>query len=50
MDDYDWMDPNQESPTDWSTHPANRLNHANEFDLSAKGWLLKQENDRRVPG
>ncbi|QGU17501.1 omptin family outer membrane protease [Leclercia sp. 119287] len=46
MDDYDWMDPNQESPTDWSTHPASRLNHANEFDLSAKGWLLKQENYR----
>ncbi len=46
MDDYDWMDPAQDSPTDWSTHPATRLNHANEYDLNAKAWLLKEENYR----
>lgn len=46
MDNYDWADPAQKSPTHWSTHPATRLRHANEYDLNAKGWLLNEENYR----
>ncbi|WP_213989456.1 omptin family outer membrane protease [Sodalis sp. dw_96] len=40
MDDYDWLDRGQSHWTDRSTHPNSRLNHANEFDVNVKGWLL----------
>ncbi|WP_261640644.1 omptin family outer membrane protease [Erwinia mallotivora] len=42
MDDYDWQTPGQSHWSDWSTHPNTRLNHANEFDLNVKGWLLNE--------
>ncbi|EMP6174914.1 omptin family outer membrane protease [Citrobacter amalonaticus] len=44
MDDYDWMDAGQSHWTDWSNSPNTRLNHANEFDVNAKLWLLKSES------
>lgn len=42
MDDYDWMDDSQSHWTDRSNSPNTRLNHANEFDVNAKAWLIKQ--------
>lgn len=44
MDDYDWLDASQSHWTHWSNSPNTRLNHANEFDLNAKAWLLKYSN------
>lgn len=44
MDDYDWMNENQSEWTDHSSHPATNVNHANEYDLNVKGWLLHDEN------
>lgn len=46
MDDYDWLDDSQSHWSDWSTHPNSRLNHANEFDLNLKGWLLNRPDYR----
>ncbi|MDX7987047.1 omptin family outer membrane protease [Xenorhabdus sp. 12] len=42
MDDYDWVTPGQEHWSHWSTHPNTRLNHANEFDVNIRGWLLNK--------
>lgn len=44
MDDYDWLDDNKSGWSDWSHHSNTRLNYANEFDLSLRGWLLKADN------
>lgn len=44
MDDYDWFEPGQHHWSDWSHHPATRLNFANQFDLNMTGWFLKGEN------
>ncbi|WP_175486159.1 omptin family outer membrane protease [Xenorhabdus japonica] len=44
MDDYDWIDLNQSHWTDWSHSPNTPLNYANEFDLNAAGWLVKQSD------
>lgn len=46
MDDYDWKTLGQSKWTDWSHHEKTNLNYANEIDLNAKFWLLKQENYR----
>ncbi|CNI45645.1 outer membrane protease [Yersinia frederiksenii] len=40
MDDYDWLTPGQSNWSRWSTHPNTQLNHANEFDVNVKGWVL----------
>lgn len=42
MDDYDWKDQNQSHWTHWSNSPDTHLNYANEFDINARAWLLKQ--------
>lgn len=42
MDDYDWLDASQSHWTHWSNSPSTRLNHANEFDVNAKAWLVKR--------
>ncbi|KLU16689.1 hypothetical protein AFK69_08965 [Xenorhabdus sp. GDc328] len=44
MVDYDWLDVNQSHWTHWSSSPDTSLNDANEFDLNAAGWLIKQFN------
>lgn len=44
MDDYDWLEPEQHHWSEWSHHPATRLNFANQFDLNMTGWFLKDEN------
>lgn len=44
MDDYDWLEPGQQHWSDWSHHPATRLNFANQFDLNMTGWFLKEQN------
>lgn len=44
MDDYDWFIPEQSHWSHWSTHPRTRLNFANQFDLKATGWLVKDEH------
>lgn len=46
MDDTDWLDETQKGWTDQSKHPNTRLNHANEFDLNIKGWLLNAPSYR----
>ncbi|PNM23120.1 protease [Yersinia enterocolitica] len=46
MDDYDWKTLGQSKWTDWSHHEKTNLNYANEIDLNAKLWLLKQDNYR----
>lgn len=43
MDDYDWLKPDQTKWTDWSHHDKTNLNYANEIDLNAKFWFLKQK-------
>ncbi|MBC8953228.1 omptin family outer membrane protease [Xenorhabdus sp. PB62.4] len=43
MDDYDW-EFKQSHWSDWSSSPDSPLNYANEFDLNATGWLIKQFN------
>ncbi|MGE4802558.1 omptin family outer membrane protease [Yersinia hibernica] len=40
MDDYDWLIPGQTNWSHWSNHPNTQLNHANEFDVNVKGWIL----------
>ena len=44
MDDYDWLNSNQSSATDHSSHPSTDVNYANEYDLNVKGWIFKDEN------
>lgn len=46
MDDYDWLQANQTKWTHWSHHEKTNLNYANEIDLNAKFWFLKQDNYR----
>ncbi|WP_308461062.1 omptin family outer membrane protease [Yersinia kristensenii] len=46
MNDYDWQKPDQTKWTDWSHHEKTDLNYANEIDLNAKFWFLKQDNYR----
>ncbi|AJJ12157.1 coagulase/fibrinolysin [Yersinia rohdei] len=46
MDDYDWTDLKQAKWTHSSHHDKTNLNYANEIDLNAKFWFLKQENYR----
>lgn len=46
MEDTDWLDPNKKGWTDKSKHPDTRLNYANEFDLNAKAWFLKDQTYR----
>lgn len=44
MVDHDWMSSEQSSWTDRSIHPDTRANHANEYDLNVKDWLLRGNN------
>ncbi|HHT0594711.1 TPA: omptin family outer membrane protease [Legionella anisa] len=44
MDDYDWLNPYQETWTDWSHHENTHLNYANEVDLNLRTWLMQNEN------
>lgn len=46
MDDYDWLNASQSHWTHWSNSPNTRLNYANEFDVNAKAWLVKQQDYR----
>jgi plasminogen activator len=46
MDDYDWLTPKQTKWSHWSHHDKTNLNYANEIDLNAKFWFLKQDNYR----
>ncbi|WP_241597068.1 omptin family outer membrane protease [Rosenbergiella epipactidis] len=46
MSDYDWEDESQKSWTSKSYHPKSQLNHANQFDLSLKYWLLSNDDAR----
>ena len=41
-----WLKPDQTKWTDWSHHDKTNLNYANEIDLNAKFWFLKQKNYR----
>lgn len=41
MSDYDWTDPAQSHWTDKSYHPDTKLFYANEVDVNATAWLLK---------
>ncbi|QLZ67721.1 outer membrane protease PgtE [Legionella sp. PC1000] len=43
MDDYDWLNPYQETWTDWSHHENTHLNYANEVDLNLRTWLMQNE-------
>lgn len=42
MDDYDWLNASQSHWTHWSNSPNTQLNHANEFDVNARAWLIKR--------
>ena len=42
MDDYDWDNASQSHWTHWSNSPDTRLNHANEFDVNARIWLIRR--------
>ncbi|KTD71223.1 omptin family outer membrane protease [Legionella tucsonensis] len=44
MDDYDWLNPYQETWTDWSHHDNTHLNYANEVDLSLRAWLMQNQD------
>ncbi|WP_252724330.1 omptin family outer membrane protease [Vibrio hepatarius] len=44
MEDRDWEDPNQSSPTDISISPDTKLRNAYEIDLNATYWLLSESN------
>lgn len=44
MDDYDWLNPNQATWTDWSHHDNTHLNYANELDVSLRTWLMQKQN------
>ena len=44
MEDRDWKDINQSSPTDISVHPDTKLRHAFEIDLNSTYWVLQQAN------
>lgn len=46
MEDTDWLDDSKRGWTDKSKHPNTRLNYANEFDLNAKAWFLKEQTYR----
>lgn len=44
MDDYDWLNPNRATWTDWSHHDNTHLNYANELDMSLRTWLMQKQN------
>lgn len=44
MEDRDWLDVNQSTPTDISVHPDTKLRHAFELDLNATYWFLQHNN------
>lgn len=44
MDDYDWLNPYQDTWTDWSHHENTHLNYANEVDLNLRAWLMQNEH------
>ncbi|MCL9780188.1 omptin family outer membrane protease [Vibrio sp. S4M6] len=44
MEDRDWQDANQSSPTDISIHPDTKLRHAFEIDLNSIYWFVQQVN------
>ena len=44
MEDRDWLEPNQSSPSDISTHPGTKLRNAYEIDLNTTYWLLNKSN------
>ncbi|MEW5562015.1 omptin family outer membrane protease [Enterobacter asburiae] len=41
MDDYDWFNPDSSSPSEHSVSPT-RLNYANQYDLSVRGWVMNE--------
>lgn len=41
MDDYDWLNPYQDTWTHWSHHEDTHLNYANELDMSLRAWLMQ---------
>lgn len=43
LTDRDWQNPNSSQYTDSSDSPS-KLNYANEFDLSVRGWFLNNDN------
>ncbi len=44
MDDYDWLNPNQSSWTEWSHHEDTDLRYANQVDLNLRSWFMKREH------
>ncbi|MER2495439.1 omptin family outer membrane protease [Vibrio neptunius] len=44
MEDRDWLNANQSSPTDISISPDTKLRDAHEIDINAIYWLLSQSN------
>ncbi|GGI81901.1 omptin family outer membrane protease [Legionella impletisoli] len=44
MDDYDWLNPNQSTWTEWSHHEDTELRYANQIDLNLRGWLMENEH------
>lgn len=44
MDDYDWLVPGQHHWSEWSHHPATRLNFANQYDINMTGWVMKESH------
>lgn len=46
MKNTDWIDKSKQEWTDQSKHPNTRLNFANEYDLSVKGWFLNEPDYR----
>ncbi|MGF1740290.1 omptin family outer membrane protease [Vibrio profundum] len=46
MEDRDWQDANQSTPTDISIHPDTKLRGAYEFDINSTFWILYQSTYR----
>jgi plasminogen activator len=42
MNDYDWLNPQQVSWTDWSHHEDTSFRQGNEFDLNVRAWFFQQ--------
>lgn len=49
MDDYDWADAGQSSPTEVSRHRDTTLDFAGAFDVSMKGWVFQGDGWRAGP-
>lgn len=47
MNDYDWLNKDNNALSHYSHHPDTRLNFANEYDLNVTGWIVN-EPDWRV--